>query len=130
MSIFLHSIGPNLVLSSFPGRTRTLNPVSDRAHFSNFKVQPPLLRGGLAVARFGLGQVPVPDPENAELIIRDLFGRVEGFLYTIADAAVTSSDAVDAATATKQNSDWLSGITNAMEVVLKVCYEVDFLLSI
>ncbi|KAI3467634.1 hypothetical protein Pfo_024297 [Paulownia fortunei] len=120
MSTFLYSIGPNLVLSPFPGRTRTLNPVSHRTHFSNFTIQTPFLRGSLGVARFGLGQVPVPDPENAELIIKDLFGRVEGFLYTIADAAVTSSDTVDAVGTTKQNSDWLSGITNAMEVVLKV----------
>lgn len=121
MSTCLYSVGQNLVLSPFQGRTRTLNPVSDRTHFSNLTIQKPFLRGNLGVARFGLGQVPVPDPENAELIIKDLFGRVEGYLYTIADAAVTSTDTVDAVSTTKQSSDWLSGITNAMEVVLKVC---------
>ncbi|EYU30592.1 hypothetical protein MIMGU_mgv1a006893mg [Erythranthe guttata] len=121
MSTFIYSIGPNTVISPFPSRTRTpLNPISDRTHYTNFKIQTPLLRrGNLGVARFGLNQVPTPDPENAELVIRDLFGRVEGFLYTIADAAVTSSDTVDAVGTTKQNSDWLSGITNAMEAVLK-----------
>ncbi|KAH6781807.1 OxaA/YidC-like membrane insertion protein [Perilla frutescens var. frutescens] len=30
---------------------------------------------------------------------------LEGFLYTVADAAVNSSDAVDAVSTTKQNSD-------------------------
>ncbi|KAL0421488.1 UNVERIFIED_CONTAM: ALBINO3-like protein 1, chloroplastic [Sesamum latifolium] len=120
MSTFLYSIGPNSVLSPFPGRRRTLSPVSDRTHFSNFTIQRPFLRGSLGVARFGLGQVPFPDPEDAELMMKDLFGRVEGFLYTVADAAVASSDKVDAVATTKQNSDWLSGITNAMEVVLKV----------
>ncbi|GFQ05552.1 albino3-like protein 1 chloroplastic [Phtheirospermum japonicum] len=108
------------VLSPFPGGTRTAKSHFYRTHFSNLSIQRPLLRGSLGLARFGLGQVPVPDPENAELVIRDLFGRVEGFLYTIADAAVNSSDTVDAVSTTKQNSDWLSGITNAMEVVLKV----------
>ncbi|KAL7134991.1 hypothetical protein ABFS83_11G062900 [Erythranthe nasuta] len=123
MSTFMYSIGPNTVISPFPSRRArtTLNPISDRTHYTNFKIQTPLLRrGNLGVARFGLNQVPIPDPENAELIIRDLFGRVEGFLYTIADAAVTSSDTVDAVGTAKQNSDWLSGITNAMEAVLKV----------
>ncbi|KAG8365990.1 hypothetical protein BUALT_Bualt17G0029500 [Buddleja alternifolia] len=121
MSNFLYSLGPNLVLSPIPGRTlNTLNPVFHRTHFSNFTIQRPLLRGSVGVTRFGLGQAPFPDLEDAELIIKDLFGRAEGFLYTIADAAVNSSDTVDAVTGTKQNNDWLSGITNAMETVLKV----------
>ncbi|KAK6160314.1 hypothetical protein DH2020_003695 [Rehmannia glutinosa] len=120
MSTFCFPIGPNVLLSPFPGRTRTANPLFHKTHFSNLAIQRPFLRGSLGVARFGLGQVPVPDAENTELIIRDLFGRVEGFLYTVADAAVNSSDTVDVVSTTKQNSDWLSGITNAMEVVLKV----------
>ncbi|KAL6547476.1 ALBINO3-like protein 1, chloroplastic [Orobanche minor] len=122
MSTLLYSVGPNLVLSPFPGRTRTVNPFYRRIHFSNTALSQRLdLRRSLVLARFGLGQVPVPDPEDAELIIRDLFGRVEGFLYTVADAAVNSSDTVDAVSTTKHNnSDWLSGVTNAMEVVLKV----------
>ncbi|KAL6569177.1 hypothetical protein OROHE_003458 [Orobanche hederae] len=122
MSTLLYSVGPNLVLSPFPGRTRTVNPFYRRIHFCNTALSQRLdLRRSLVLARFGLGQVPVPDPEDAELIIRDLFGRVEGFLYTVADAAVNSSDTVDAVSTTKHNnSDWLSGVTNAMEVVLKV----------
>ncbi|KAI3452637.1 hypothetical protein Pfo_009301 [Paulownia fortunei] len=120
MSTLLYSLGPNLVLPPFPDRTRTLNPVFQRTHFSNFTIQRSSLRGSLGVARFGMGQVPFPDPENAELIIKGLFGRVEGFLYTVADAAVSSVDTVDAVSTTKQNNDWLSGITYAMEAVLKV----------
>ncbi|KAG6426751.1 hypothetical protein SASPL_110984 [Salvia splendens] len=121
MSSFLHSTAQNLLLSPFLGRTRDLTPVSGSAHFSNFKFQKPSPRGrNFGTVRCGLGQVPFPDPENAEFLIKDLFGRVEGLLYTVADAAVSSSDAVST---TKQNSDWLSGITNAMEVVLKVGYK-------
>ncbi|CAA0833736.1 ALBINO3-like protein 1- chloroplastic [Striga hermonthica] len=122
MSTFLYSIGPNLVVSPSPGRTRisTVNPVFQRANFSSFSTHKPLFRGSLGLARFGLGQLPSPDPENAELLFRDLIGRVEGFLYTIADATVTSSDTVDAVSTNRQSSDWLSGITNVMEVVLKV----------
>ncbi|XP_051122168.1 ALBINO3-like protein 1, chloroplastic [Andrographis paniculata] len=119
MSVFSNPIGPNLVLSPFRGRSGALKPVSRRAYFGNFTIQRPFLRGSVGVARFGLGEVPFPDPENAGQVVKELFERAEGFLYTIADAAVTSSEAADAAT-TKQDGDWLSGITNAMEVVLKV----------
>lgn len=114
MSSFVYSIGQNLVLSpSFESR-RSLRAVPERRHIGNFTIQK---RANLGVVRLGLGQVPIPDPENAELMIKDLFGTVEGFLYTLADAAVTSSQTLDASS---HNSDWLSGITNAMELVLKV----------
>jgi len=56
-------------------------------------------------------------------LLRELFGRAEGLLYTIADAAVSSSSDTVAASATaKQSNDWLSGITNYMETVLKVLF--------
>lgn len=126
MSFFLYSIGPNLVVSPFPGRSRTPSHVLTGTRFSDFKIQRPYLRGSLGVTRYGLGQVPFPDPDNAELVIKDLFGRVEGFLYTVADSAVSNSlDTVDGAATTKQSSDWLSGIANAMEAVLKVCSSFD-----
>lgn len=70
------------------------------------------------MARFGLGQVQLPDPEAAEGLIKVLFERAEGFLYTVADAAVSSN--LDAVTGDKQSGDWLSGITYYMESVLKV----------
>jgi YidC/Oxa1 family membrane protein insertase len=74
----------------------------------------------MAVARAGFNSPGLfPDPDAAESVVRDLFGRAESLLYTIADAAVSSSS--DSVTgATKQSSDWLSGITYYMEVVLKV----------
>ena len=53
----------------------------------------------------------------------DLLGRVEAFLYTVADAAVSAADPVVTAAdgGTKEAAgDWLSGITNSMETVLKV----------
>ncbi|XP_066364683.1 ALBINO3-like protein 1, chloroplastic [Miscanthus floridulus] len=53
----------------------------------------------------------------------DLLGRVEAFLYTVADAAVSAEPVVTAADGgTKEATagDWLSGITNSMETVLKV----------
>ncbi|WVZ61260.1 hypothetical protein U9M48_011163 [Paspalum notatum var. saurae] len=49
----------------------------------------------------------------------DLLGRVEAFLYTVADAAVSAApEAV--ADAKEAHGDWLSGITTSMETVLKV----------
>ncbi|KAA8529679.1 hypothetical protein F0562_034221 [Nyssa sinensis] len=116
MASFL-SIGPNLVHSPFPDRTTTINPLLQRSHCVRLSHHKPFLRGTLGVARFGFRDVQFPDPDSAEGLIRDLFGRAEGFLFTIADAAVSSSDSV---TSTKQNSDWLSGITYYMESVLKV----------
>lgn len=126
MSAFIYSLGPNTVLSPFPDRTRTLNPVLHRTYFSNFPIHRPFLNRSLGVTRFGLGQSQFPDPDGAGEVIKDLFGRVEGFLYTVADAAVSSSsDTVNTVTTT-QNNDWLSGITNGMETVLKVCISFDF----
>lgn len=49
----------------------------------------------------------------------ELVARAEGLLYTIADAAV-STDAVVADTVQKQNQDWLSGLTDGLESILKV----------
>ncbi|XP_010248757.1 PREDICTED: ALBINO3-like protein 1, chloroplastic [Nelumbo nucifera] len=82
--------------------------------FSNNKRR---LRSAVGVVRSGLQPDFLPDLDSAEGLIRGVFGKAEGFLYTIADAAVSSSDSVNGA---KQNSDWLSGITNYLETVLKV----------
>jgi hypothetical protein len=51
-----------------------------------------------------------------------LFNRAEGFLYTIADATVLSSDTVvtTAITTAKQNNNLLSLISDFVETVLKV----------
>ncbi|WMV28990.1 hypothetical protein MTR67_022375 [Solanum verrucosum] len=122
MATLFPSLGPNSILSPFVDRTKTLNPVFHRTHFGNLPLNKPFSRGMLGVARFGLGQDPFPDPETAELLFKDLFTRAEGFLYTVADAAVSGSadTVVDTTESVKQNSDWLSGITNGMETVLKV----------
>ncbi|GMP82546.1 hypothetical protein CsSME_00036799 [Camellia sinensis var. sinensis] len=98
MSTLLTS-GPNSVLSSFPDRTRTINPLLHRTHHLGLSNHSPFLRGTLSLVRLGV-----------ENLLRHLFGRSESFLFTIADAAAS----------TKQNSDWLSGITFYMENVLKV----------
>lgn len=49
----------------------------------------------------------------------EIAARAEGFLYTLADAAVSADPAaVDAAQ--KANRDWLSGLTDGLETVLKI----------
>ncbi|KAM7487220.1 hypothetical protein LguiB_024704 [Lonicera macranthoides] len=122
------SFGLNLALSPFPCRSRsrtststsTLYPLfhihRQTTTFGGFSHKKPFLRGTIGVARFGLRHVPLPDPED---LIRDLHGRAEGLLYTIADAAVSASPD-SAVTTSNQNNDWLSGIANYMETVLKV----------
>lgn len=74
------------------------------------------------VAKFGfLNSGQLPDPEQVEGKIRDLFGGAEGLFYTIADAAVSNSETVATSSdAAKQSGDWLSGISNTMETVLKI----------
>ena len=104
---------PSLVSSPFSDRTRIPLRRTTRFGFSNPK---PSLRGSITIARLGLGPDPFPDPE----VFRDLLGRAEGFLYTVADAAVSSQPAAEAVGAVKQNEDWFSGIANYMESVLKV----------
>lgn len=113
---------PVVLLPHFP-RSATASPLLRRSLFGapSFPRPPPPFRGTLCVARLGF----IPDPEGAEVLVKELFGRAEGLLYTIADAAVSSSpsssDAVTSAAVAKQNGDWLSGISNYMESVLKVC---------
>lgn len=114
------SFGSSAVLSPFPvpNRFRTLNPLLGRTQFLNFtKAHKPFRSRTLTVARFGPGQVPLPDPES----LRDLIDRAEGILYTIADAVVsaTPDPGITTNANTKQSNDWLSGITGYMETVLK-----------
>ncbi|KAL5552714.1 hypothetical protein UlMin_040115 [Ulmus minor] len=109
---------PSLVFSPFPDRTQ--NPILRRNHFFGLTHQKTCLRGSLSVARLGFRPDLFPDPESADGLIREVFGRAEGLLYTIADAAVSSSSSSEAVTSSKQSGDWLSGITNYMETILKV----------
>lgn len=60
--------------------------------------------------------------ETVELMGRsfpELVARAEGFLYTLADAAVSTDPAV-VDTAQKANRDWLSGLTDGLEAILKI----------
>ncbi|WOL16114.1 ALBINO3-like protein 1, chloroplastic [Canna indica] len=87
----------------------------DRFSFAGVCPSPALLRGSFSSRA---GPAPnLPDFETAQGVARELFDRVEGIVYTLADAVV-SSDA--AAESSKQSSDWLTGITNYLETVLKV----------
>jgi hypothetical protein len=45
--------------------------------------------------------------------LEELLSRADGFLYTVADAAVEAQNS-------KPNEDWFSGIANYMEIILKV----------
>ncbi|XP_051177115.1 inner membrane protein PPF-1, chloroplastic [Lolium perenne] len=82
-------------------------------------VASPARRGRAAllrpVAALGWGGGGIED-------VADLFGRVEAFLYTVADAAVVAAAAEGGAKeeAAARAGDWLSGITASMETVLKV----------
>ncbi|XP_022776223.1 ALBINO3-like protein 1, chloroplastic isoform X2 [Durio zibethinus] len=113
-----------LVLTPFVDRTGPPNHLLNRTQFPGFSARRPFLRGSLSVAKFGFKPGLLPDPDASEGVIRELFTRAESLLYTIADAAVSSSDAITTTTTTtKQNNDWLSGITNSMEAILKVLKE-------
>lgn len=114
---------PTILSSPFVNRSRA-NHLPLRPHSHAFPGSTKrFLRGSLSVARFGFHPGFLPEPEDAEFVLRELFNRAEGFLYTIADAAVSSSDTAITTTTTaaaKQNNDWFSGITNYMETILKV----------
>ncbi|KAF8408352.1 hypothetical protein HHK36_007501 [Tetracentron sinense] len=102
-----------LLLSPIVDRTKASNPLIHRS-FSNHK---PFVRGTVGVCRFGFKPASFHDLNGAEDLIRGLFDRAEGVIYTIADAAALSSDSADGA---KQSGDWFSGISNYMESVLKI----------
>lgn len=66
------------------------------------------------MARAGFGP-------HIEVAVQEMFGRAEGFLYTVADAVVSSAtDPAAVVEESKKSSDWFSGITSYMETVLKV----------
>uniref|UniRef100_A0A1D1YQW7 ALBINO3-like protein 1, chloroplastic n=1 Tax=Anthurium amnicola TaxID=1678845 RepID=A0A1D1YQW7_9ARAE len=105
-----------------PSRTSSRHSLPSRSLIWLVPRRKPLPRGGSVAA--SLGPPGFSDFEAAGEWARELVGRAEGFLYTVADAAVNS--APDASTtagpaveASKQR-DWLSGITDYMEFVLKV----------
>ncbi|CAN6881778.1 unnamed protein product [Brassica oleracea var. botrytis] len=104
----------NLLLSSFStGEVLHLR----RSRFSHRPSSSSSYRR-ILVAQFGFS----PGPVSLDLVKE----HVESLLYTIADAAVSSSETFDSVsgttitTTTNQNSDWFTGIANYMETILKV----------
>lgn len=124
MATFL-PIRPTPILSPFQDRTRLPIPTHPLLHRTQYNNgyggihRKQFHRGEVGVVRFGFRPPPfLMDSDGAaEGVIKELFGRAESVLYTIADAAVSSSDTVSTS---KQSNDWLSGITYYMESVLKV----------
>ncbi|KAK8714887.1 hypothetical protein V6N13_042232 [Hibiscus sabdariffa] len=110
-----------LVPSPFLDRTGPPNPLLNRTQVPGLSARRQFLRGSLPVAKLGFKPGLFPDLDASEGAISELLARAESLLYTVADAAVSSSDTIATTTAatTKQN-DWLSGIANSMETVLKV----------
>ncbi|MCO5594409.1 hypothetical protein L7F22_048439 [Adiantum nelumboides] len=78
--------------------------------------------GGVLAVRASLGEFDSHIEATSELIstgLPQLLERAEGLLYTIADAAVSTDTSV-ADTVQKTNRDWLSGLTDGLEAILKV----------
>jgi YidC/Oxa1 family membrane protein insertase len=122
MAVLLPST-PTILSTPFGNRSTTHLPLRPHSHpFSPSTKR--FLRGSLSIARYGFQ----PEPDEAEFVIRELYNRAEGFLYTIADAAVFSSDTVVTTTiaTAKQNNDLLSLITSYVETVLKVLLSQTF----
>ncbi|KAK9090247.1 hypothetical protein Sjap_023424 [Stephania japonica] len=104
------SIQPHNTILASPNRTRF------NFGFSNRK---PSLRSSNSFVRFSMSSPMPPElPESIDGWVHDVFGRVEGLVHTIADAAVASS--AGSVGGEKQSGDWLSGVANLMESVLKV----------
>ena len=83
---------------------------------------PPSSRGPSAAAapRLGFRRLRLrPAAALGPTDAGELLGRVEAFLYTVADAAVSAAPEAGGG-AKEAAGDWLSGITNSMETVLKV----------
>ncbi|KAG2320792.1 hypothetical protein Bca4012_056162 [Brassica carinata] len=107
----------NLILSSSFSTGRALH--FRRSPFIHTPPSSSSSRHRTLVAQFGFGPGSFPDPGFSLDLIKD---HAESLLYTIADAAVSSSETFESVsgTTTKQNNDWFTGIANYMETVLKV----------
>jgi YidC/Oxa1 family membrane protein insertase len=119
MASSLSCTTPSLIPLSLPFIDRTKTSTSLPPIHPLHRPKPLIPRGSLCVARFGFRPGLFPDPDNAEAVIKNLFGRAESIIYTIADAAVSNPEQV-VDSSNKQNSDWLSGITSCLESTLKV----------
>lgn len=82
-------------------------------------------RGRLVSTRVKLSfhDIPPIHSFHSPVDISAVLTRVEGLLYTLADAAVAADPASSSADAVVQkNNGWFGFISDAMEVVLKVIY--------
>ncbi|XP_078447469.1 ALBINO3-like protein 1, chloroplastic isoform X2 [Wolffia australiana] len=96
-----------------PCSTMASSPVSQRSHSFPSPHRRSFNRGTSVIARISPFELM-----GSEDWTRDLVGRAENFLYFIADAGIASVD--DATVEPAKQRDWLSGITDVMEYVLKV----------
>ncbi|KAL0911697.1 hypothetical protein M5K25_019856 [Dendrobium thyrsiflorum] len=85
----------------------------------------PLSRPQRAVARvrMSLGEFPQPNGFDSLFDLGGITSRMEGLLFTLADAVVAadpSTSETTAAAAAQKNGGWFGFISEAMEVVLKV----------
>ncbi|KAG1339202.1 inner membrane protein PPF-1, chloroplastic [Cocos nucifera] len=73
--------------------------------------------------RLSYHEIPPPHVFDSFVDVSGIVSRVEGLLYTLADAAVAadpSSTGAAATTSVQKNGGWFGFISDAMEVVLKV----------
>ncbi|WOL14891.1 inner membrane protein PPF-1, chloroplastic-like [Canna indica] len=85
----------------------------------------PLYRPRRADTRIRMSFQEIPPLHGADSLahLHGIVSRVEGLLYTLADAAVAadpSAPAAEASTAVQKSGGWFGFISDAMEVVLKV----------
>jgi hypothetical protein len=83
----------------------------------NLHHRPPSPANGVLSIRASYQDLDSASVDVVSRGIPELLTRAEGLLYTIADAAVSADPAV---ATTQQNRDWLSGLTDGLESILKV----------
>lgn len=114
MSMATASVSPCLSL------THQRASIRRPSHSSFFIPRRPLFQSRRVKVnvRFSLQQLPPPDQLDAYVDIPRLVSRAEGLLYTLADAAVATSDSV--APDQKTNGGWFGFIADGLEGFLKV----------
>eukprot|EP00252_Welwitschia_mirabilis_P000946 TRINITY_DN10932_c0_g1_i1.p1 TRINITY_DN10932_c0_g1~~TRINITY_DN10932_c0_g1_i1.p1 ORF type:complete len:323 (+),score=53.25 TRINITY_DN10932_c0_g1_i1:258-1226(+) len=93
-------------------------------YFSAFRRKDQLFastgRGRIWAVKFSLEQLPEQvDGVSSHLDMQSLLSRAEGLMYTLADAAVASSDAVNSASPSRNNG-WFGFLADGLEGFLKI----------
>lgn len=102
-----------------------LHPRHGRQGFSLSRPQ----RAGARV-RMSLGEFPPPNGFESLFHLEGISARMEGLLFTLADAVVAADPTTSetaASAAAQKNGGWFGFISDAMEVVLKVVCRFYFL---